>query len=108
MLRLHLDADYLAKQFRIRRLEAFRSERFRDSVLAQILVAAHIIVQPTLDVSYLVAVLLLSVQDQLSLAAMFVAAAANHCYWPASTGVDAPSTCWLCISRRSDQTMRKP
>jgi hypothetical protein len=59
LLRLHLDANYPAKRFRTWGLEAFWSERFKkDSVLAKMLVAAYIMAQSALDVSYVVALLL--------------------------------------------------
>jgi hypothetical protein len=50
LLRLHLDANYPQKQFRTWGLGAFRSERFKKSlILEQMLVVAWLTAQPALE-----------------------------------------------------------
>jgi hypothetical protein len=50
LLRLHLDANYPQKRFRTRGLGAFRSDRFKRSlVLRQMLVVAWLAAQPALE-----------------------------------------------------------
>ena len=50
LLRLHLDANYPTRRFRTWGLNAFRSERFKKSlILQQMLVVAWLTAQPALE-----------------------------------------------------------